>query len=68
MHPALVEDMEIGLMKYCLWIKGKWWATRLFRNHQVDDLYKRLRKKSDDEIHRLIMSMPVQLQWPWHDF
>ncbi len=42
---SLIPDMEWSLMSYCLKVKGKWWATHLFKNEEVKKLYARLRKE-----------------------
>lgn len=51
----LTQDIEDGLMEYCIEKKGKWWANSLFRNVEVDDLYKRLRQKSASEVARILV-------------
>lgn len=49
-----IFDLEYQLMSYCLKKKGKWWATHLFRNKEVNDFYSRLRKKNIDEVIELL--------------
>jgi len=43
-----VGDMEYDLMGYCLDVEGKWWATHLFRNKEVNELYRYIRGQDLD--------------------
>ena len=40
---TFINDVEYELMKYCLRLKGRWWANHFFRNKEVMELYSRLR-------------------------
>lgn len=51
-----IFDIEYELMSYCLKKSGKWWATHFFRNKEVNELYYSLRKKSLDEIMKVLES------------
>jgi len=49
-----IQDLEYDLMRYCLKRKGKWWANHCFRNKEVNNLYRKLRKKSLSDIYEIL--------------
>ena len=51
-----VNDLEYDLMKYCLKLKGRWWANHFFRNREVNELYLELRSLDASTVVAIVNS------------